>query len=323
MSGYWRIYHRAHTREATCFRRMLLSTIRRMGAPRSVSKRSRGRPPVHSWEKLVFLVVFMTYLDCSLRSMQTLASELKQPWREPVPDHTTIYRAMKDIPKWYLEKLLAETVRSCIKASGWDRKKGILASDSTGVETGRYERAVIAGRKRRKKKHLTLHVVAILDLMVITAVQVTSNRTRDSPTLRRMVKQMMRTDLAKEVFGGFFNADKAYDADENCHIIYGLGSQPNIKQRKTHGKNRGKRFRRRAEEFNAIIYRFRGLIEGIFGAYEVKMHGIHTRYRLRQTRKTWGLLLAISKNIQTYNKLEATASLGYKRKQISTQVLST
>mgnify|MGYP001056352942 CR=1 FL=1 len=192
-----------------------------------------------------------------------------------------------------------------------------MAADSSGVETDRYESTVIACRRRRRKRHLTVYVTAILDVMVIAAVQVSSSRTRDSPTLRRMVRQMLRTGIAETVFGGFLNADKAYDADDNCRLTYELGSHPNIKQRETSGSNRGRRFRRRAaEEFNPQVYRFRGLVEGIFGASEVKMHGIHTRCRLRQTRQVWGLLLAVGRNIETYNRLEAAASLGFQRKPI-------
>ena len=287
MDGYWRIYHLAHTRKAAAFQRSLLKTIRRMGSPWSPRPiRGRGRLPTHSWEKVVFLIAFMVHLDCPLRAMESLASTLRLPWHEPIPDHTTLQRAMKNLPKDYLERLLAETVKSCIHIAGWNREEGLLAADSSGVETARYEGAEIACRRRRRRRHLTLHITAILDLMVITAVQATSSRTKDSPTLRRMVKQMERTGIAEEVFGGLFNADKAYDADENCRLIYGLiyglGSQPNIKQRETKGRNRGKRFRRRAaEEFNPHVYRFRGLVEGIFGAYEVRMHGLHTRFRLR------------------------------------------
>jgi len=312
---YWQIYHRAHTGEMVDFQKNLINTIKRMASPWPVRK--RGKPPIHSWTKLVFLVVFMVYLGCPLRLMESLAHTLKLPWREPVPDNTTIYRALKAIPKEYLENLLAETVKSCIRVSGWNRKEGLLAADSSGVETDRYEEAMIACRKRRRKKHVTIHITAILDLMVVAAVQVTSSRTKDSPTFRRMLRQTKRTGIAEMVFGGVFNADKAYDADENCRLTYELGSRPNIKQREYDGRSRGKRFRRKAaEEFNPQIYRYRGLIEGIFGASEVRMHGIHTRYRLKHTQKTWGLLVAVAWNIEAYTRLESAAILGCQRKPI-------
>lgn len=293
------------------FQKNLLRVVKKAGSPWQAGR--RGRPPVHSWIKMAFLVAFMAYLDCPLRFMESLAYTLKLPWREPVPDHTTIYRAMKKVPKECLERLLAETVRSCIRVSGWRRKEGLLATDSSGVETDRYERAMIACRWRRRKRYITLHIIAILDLMVVAAVQVTSSRTRDSTTFRRLVKQMRRTGIAEEVFGGVLNADKAYDADEICRLE--LGSQPNIKQREAHG--RGKRFRRKAaEEFSQEIYRYRGLVEGIFGVYEVKMHGLHTRHRLRKTQQKWGLLIAVGWNLKTYSRLESATILGCQRKPI-------
>lgn len=262
------------------FQKNLLRVVKKAGSPWQAGR--RGRPPVYSWIKMAFLVAFRAYLDCPLRFMESLAYTLKLPWREPVPDHTTIYRAMKKVPKEYLERLLAETVRSCIHVSEWRRKEGLLATDSSGVETDRYERAMIACRWRRRKRYITLHIIAILDLMVVAAVQV------------------RRTGIAEEVFGGVLNADKAYDADEICRLTLKLGSQPNIKQREAHG--RGKRFRRKAaEEFSQEICRYRGLVEGIFEVYEVKMHGLHIRHRLRKTQQKWGLLIAVGWNLKTYS----------------------
>jgi len=63
---------------------------------------------------MVFLVAFMVHLDCPLRLMESLAFTPKLPWRKPFPDHTTIYRALKTVPKEYLEKLLADTAESSI-----------------------------------------------------------------------------------------------------------------------------------------------------------------------------------------------------------------
>ena len=130
------------------------------------------------------------------------------------------------------------TLRSPASVSGWNRHEGLLGADSTGVETARYEKAMIACKGRRRKRYVTFHIFAILDLMVVAVVQVTSSRTRDSPILRRMVKQMLRNGIAETVYGEVFNADKAYDAGENYRITYELDSQPNIKQHETSGRSR-------------------------------------------------------------------------------------
>ena len=98
MDGYWRIYHLAHTREEAVFRKSLLQILGRMGSPwPSSPMRRRGRPPTHSWEKMVFLAALMVHLNCPLRKMESLAPTLKLPWRKPVPDHTTLHRALKHL----------------------------------------------------------------------------------------------------------------------------------------------------------------------------------------------------------------------------------
>ena len=133
-------------------------------------------------------------------------------------------------------------MRLCIRASGWKRQEGLLACDSAaGVERDRYEKGggYLQEEAEEKVRHPThnRHPRPYDG----SRVQVSFSTTRGSPTYR-MVKQMMRTGLAWEVFSEFLNADRAYDADENCRLTYKLGSQPNIKQRETHG--RGKLFKR-------------------------------------------------------------------------------
>ncbi len=54
----------------------------------------------------------------------------------------------------------------------------------------------------------------------------------------------------------------------NHYLAYTL--LPNIKQR-TNAK-KGKNRKKAAKIFNASIYHYRGLIEGIFGAEEIKHH---------------------------------------------------
>ena len=82
----------------------------------------------------------------------------------------------------------------------------------------------------------------------------------------------------------YSDADKAYDLDKNCELVYEKMMKPNIKQRETLGRNRGLRYRKKAaEEFDEAVYRYRGLIEGTFGAIEAGK-GLKTRCRLRGCR---------------------------------------
>ena len=67
---------------------------------------------------------------------------------EPYPDHSTIHRAFQSIPGDYLDGLLEKTAQLCIGESGW--KKGSLASDSSGVETDRYESVTRPNKRERE-----------------------------------------------------------------------------------------------------------------------------------------------------------------------------
>ena len=63
---------------------------------------------------------------------------------------------------------------------------------------------------------------------------------------------------------------------------------PNIKQR-TNAK-KGKNRMKAAKIFNASIYHYRGLIEGIFGAEDNKHHQLYCRFRLKNNQKGFGLI---------------------------------
>ena len=62
--------------------------VRRHPSPRPHA--NRGRPPIHSKEKMDFACVLMVARNVSSRDMSELRT-LKNPWdAEPIPDHTTI-----------------------------------------------------------------------------------------------------------------------------------------------------------------------------------------------------------------------------------------
>lgn len=261
----------------------------------------RGRKPVHSPGKMAVLSILTVILGVSYRDMETLLHMLRLPWQEPVPDHSTIHDAFRRTPETYLNQMLARSAELCIKESGWVR--GIVAADSTGVETDRYETAEVRFKKTKRRITVKYHVTAILDYNIILAARVTSRGTGDSPTLRGMLKDLPKMN------GSTFNADKAYDSDRNCQLIYERGMRPNIKQRETEGANRGLRYRRRAAgEFDGAVYRYRGLVEGIFGEEEAG-RGLKTRCRLRWTQRRWGLSRALGHNLAVHNRLRCARQL--------------
>ena len=297
--GYWRYYHLAHSRMFQRVLEAVISLVEEASEP--YPRLRRGRPPVHSSRKMAVICLLTVILDFSFRNMESLLPLLKFPWNEPTPDHSTIHEAMARMPQRYLERILQKTSGLCIAEAEWS--KGLLAADSTGIETDRYEKAVIACKSAKRRIHLKYHVLAILDYSIILSARLTSKSIGDSPTFRSMLKNL--PDMEDSILNG----DKAYDADENFELAYKKGLHPNIKQRETYGNNRGRRFRRRAAtEFNQSIYRYRGLIEGIFGAEESK-NGLATRYRRKDTQRKWGTILAIKHNIQVLNRIECAKQL--------------
>lgn len=303
---YWQLYDLASSSELPATINELVRLVDEVGDP--WPKPNRGRRPVHSPRKMAIICVLCVILGLSYRNMQSLLNMLKLPWNEPVPDHSTTHDAFKRIPEEYFKQLLDKTAQLCIAQSGWTR--GIVAPDSTGVLTDRCETVEIKMKKTRKRIIVKYHVIAVLDYNIILATKVTSKYAADSPTFRQLFRPLPQME------GSVLDADKAYDSDLNCMLAYEKGMKPNIKQRDMAGKNRGLRFRKRAgEEFDEALYRFRGLVEGIFGAQETE-NGLKIRCRLRRMRRKWGLALSVGHNLAVCNRLEFARQLSIELKPI-------
>lgn len=237
----------------------IVSLVKENPPTRPKKKSNRGRKPVHSWEKLVCICILMVVFGSTYRDVQNTAPSLNLPWNnEPYPDHTWISRTFKKIPLQYLEETLTRSAYLCLNESGW--KKGILASDSTGVETDRYEYEVRPVKSKKKfekimiKHHLKWHVTAILDNLIILNTRVTSKKTHDSPVLRTMLNRLKKCGV--DLAGSIFNADRGYDGEKNFQSIFGMEMLPNIKQR-INARNKGKNreYRKKASKiFNISHY---------------------------------------------------------------------
>jgi len=298
--GYWRYYHLAHSREFKRLLEVVLTLVEEAGDP--WPKPGRGRPSVHSSRKLAVLCILMVALDLTLRKVEDFAPFMGLPCVEPTPDHTTIHNAFKRIPQPYLEGTLRRTAELCLCEV--QLSKVILAADSTGVRTDRYQEAEIALRRTRRRIHLKYHILAILDYNIISSVEVTDSRTGDSEMLPPLLDGLPPVEE-----GSILDADRACDSDGNCQLVYEKHLKPNIKQRQTHGRNRGLRFRRRAaQEFNVDAYQYRLLVEGIFGSEHVKQ-GLKTRFRLPGNQRKWGLIRAVGHNLSVLNRLQCANQL--------------
>ncbi len=314
--GYWRSYHLAHTLELDAVTSSIVKLVKESEPSCKVRRttKRRGRKPVHSWEKLVCVCLIMVVMGYTFRDMQNMVPKLNLPWDEPYPDHTTIWKAYDRTPLDYLDSLLERAAALCIREADWG--VGVLASDSSGVETDRYEEVIRPNKKERKFEkvkrllYLKYHIAAILDHLIILRARVTSYRAGDSPTLRSMLKRFPPFP------GSVFNADRGFDAEENFERIYELMMKANIKQiakqKGPKGKGRKRlRYRSRAaKEFDPVVYRWRGMIEAIFGAEESDEHNLRTRFRKDRNRERWGIILAMGWNLKVLNRLRCRRSLG-------------
>jgi hypothetical protein len=264
---------------------------------------------------MVCIGILMVIFNLTYRDMQNEVPLLKLPWNEPYPDHSWIAKTFKKVPLQYLESILQKTALMCIRESSW--RKGMLATDSTGVETDVYDKKVKPVKRKNEKRFeevrmkmfLKWHVIAILDYMVILASSITGSRRHDSPVLRKMLKNIKN---AFALNGSMMNADGAYDGEANYELLYNMNIHPNIRQREG-SVNKVLRYRKRAsKEFCVGVYHYRGLIEGIFGAEEKANHQLHCRYFIKQNQRRFGVIKAIGWNLQVLNRLQCARILAIK-----------
>jgi hypothetical protein len=71
--GYWKVYHLTHTLELDSLVRDIVVLVKECCPPVRVKLSRRGRRPVHSWEKMVCLL--MVILGLSFRDIWSLDSD--------------------------------------------------------------------------------------------------------------------------------------------------------------------------------------------------------------------------------------------------------
>ena len=141
--GYWQYYELAKEVEAPSLKRELIEIIRENPCPRRENG-NRGRPPVHSKEKLDFACLLMMAGNNTYRGVESDLRGMRTPWdNEPVPDHTTLVRHLQTIPADWLDLIVAETARRCIsrrrtrRRARWEptaaRRRPLGTSTSRGL----------------------------------------------------------------------------------------------------------------------------------------------------------------------------------------------
>ena len=309
--GYWQYYEKANESEQAHMKETLIDVIREIPCPRE-KKDDRGRPPVHSKQKLDFACLMMMADNNTYRGIKSDLQDMQTPWNnEPIPDHTWLVRHMQTIPNDWLDLILAETARRCIDGAGG--ATGPLGADSSAAETTRYADVERPDANKRdfvekpQRIYWKYHITAILGLQIILAAFATPGSVSDMTMLPAMLAEIKRRGF--DFAGCVFDCDKGYDSDYNCGLIFEMGMTPNIKQRRN-AVSRGKPHRKKAAGlFDGEEYKERSLIEGVFGAEETRRHQLHCRFVRNDNRRRFAKGRAISWNIRVLNRFECARRL--------------
>ncbi len=288
------------------------SLVRGHPCPRQETS-NRGRPTVHSKDKPDFICILMVAWHKTSRDMESDLSVIKIPrWTsESIPDHTTIARRLQTIPYGWLTAMLARTAKMCMTEAGG--ATGPPGADSSGVETTRYETVVWPLKRERDlvetiQEYLKYQIIAVLGLQIVLESDIASGNVNDVTMLPPMLGEAKRQGLLAGP--SILHADRGYDSDHNCQILFEMWITPNIKQRRG-SVNRGKPYRSKAAKiFDEEEYHQRGMMDGIFGGEESKRHQLHCRFIRPDNRRRFGKIRTIAWNIKVLNRFRCARLQG-------------
>ena len=125
-------------------------------------------------------------------------------------------------------------------------------------------------------------------ILTLLKSDITPSNINDVTMLGEMKLQRLLPDPS------VFHADRGYDSNYNCQILFEMGMMPNIKQRRL-SVNRGKPYRSRAVKiFDEEEYPQRGIMESVFGGAESKRHQLHCRFIMPDSRRQFGKIRVIT-----------------------------
>ena len=289
--NYWKAYHASNLYDKSEVFKLCSRVASALDPPWQVSE--RGRPPKFRPELYASVGIFRKYFGSSLR-----AAEGEAPLLIGLRmDHATIWWGLQRMPIAYFERALELLYGLIAKLF----KCEIFVTDSTGVETDRYQERRRALKTGPEREFVKLHVLEGYSrqagLVPIVAAKVTRGYAHDSPQFKRLLKNFRGG-------GEPLLGDSAYDAAKNFELARRHGFEPVIKLRNIGPKGLLRRQAARDFDRNRELYRMRGVGETPFGGFAVR-YGSRTRCRLPKTRAIDSLLMAIAHNLRTYARARA------------------
>ncbi|ADY73946.1 transposase IS4 family protein [Desulfurobacterium thermolithotrophum DSM 11699] len=235
-------------------------------------KTKRGRPKKYPDEIILTLLFLQVAWNLSFRDLEYLAVQIFG--RENIPDFSTYYYRLKQLPSILLVDFLNFVSRRLL--GKYHKELRFLIIDGTGFKYNEiYPLKILRGKEIKEVKSHVKVVVLSVHLkdgkrFILTALPGESyaSEVKLGEKIVRWLNE--RGFIWRALKGKPFLGDKAYDSIKFIELVLLVGLKPYIKVRETLRKGIKSEIRLKCKELleSDEIYRFRGLIESIFG--EVK-----------------------------------------------------
>ncbi|XRO75364.1 transposase [Methanocaldococcus sp. 28A] len=172
----------------------------------------------------------------------------------------------------------------------------IYIADSAGVSINRlYSECIYRGKRTKRRVFGKLHILACYypnyGYIPVVAARWGTNYSSDSANLLEMLKQIDFLDIE------YLLADSGYDCCELFEYSLNHNISPIVKTKEFKWDYKTNKVRKRIKGmFNQNLYRYRGVVESIFGGLETK-NRLKLNDRLLNIRRNSTIAAAIVHNI--------------------------
>ena len=233
-----------------------------------------GRNPIPTRDKIFYLTLQAYNIKSSRRCISDLELCRQLKFIDKTPHFNTILKCLQD-------SNLETYFKHLVNVSGLplQQVEDSFAVDSSGFSTSQFDRWMdykwgeTDKTKQKTRRWRKAHITCGTQTNIITAINITSGHTGDSPQFSELLKNTQKVFDIKEV-----SADKAYSSRQNLAIVSQLGGIAYIPfKSNTKGNPKGPWIWRRMfdmytthrEEFN-MHYHKRSNVETVFHQIKTK-----------------------------------------------------
>jgi hypothetical protein len=232
-------------------------------------KTKRGRPKKYPDDVILTLLFLQVAWKLSFRELEFMSVQVLG--RESTPDFSTYYYRLKKLPSYILVDFLNFISRRLL--GKYHKEVKFLVIDGTGFKYDElYPLKVLRGAEiKRLKSHVKAVVLSVHlesgKRFVLTVLPERSYASEVKVGEKIVHWLSCRGFILNVLKGKPFLGDKAYDSISFIELLERIGFKPYIKVKETFRKGVRSEVRLRAKRLveSDEIFRYRGLIESIFG----------------------------------------------------------